>query len=88
MGVPGVSSAHYTKMSISITQEWLPGCGSLTEQWSMDRSQCYFLRGVNLVFSKIYLCIHLISYILTKRKLDTHLLTIITRVSINKMIEK
>lgn len=39
MGVPRVYSAHYTKMSISITQEQLPGCGSLTEQWNMDRTQ-------------------------------------------------
>lgn len=47
MGMPGVYSVHYTKMSISITQEPVPGCGSLTGQWNMDGSQCYFLRGVN-----------------------------------------
>lgn len=34
--MPRVYSAHYNKMSISITQEWVPDCGSLTGQWNMD----------------------------------------------------
>lgn len=47
--MPRVYSAHYNKMSISITQEWVPDWKS---DWAVEYgwSQRNLLRGVNLLW--------------------------------------